>query len=95
MPTNYQPPPTYALPVIVDEKTGRSTFNPIWLRWFLDLTKILGAAGASGGSIQHNLLGGLQGGIINEFYHLTAAEHSALGVVDGASSIIAQHVFGG
>lgn len=28
---------------------------------------------------QHNALGGLQGGIIGEYYHLTAAEYAALG----------------
>lgn len=42
----FQPPPTYALPVITDERTGRAVFNPIWLKWFLDLARNLGAAGA-------------------------------------------------
>jgi len=47
----FQPPPTYALPVVVDEVTGRSVFNPIWLRWFLDLSKGLSAGGTPSGAI--------------------------------------------
>ena len=47
----FQPPPTYALPVVVDEITGRSIFNPIWLRWFLDLSKGLNAGGGPAGAI--------------------------------------------
>lgn len=47
----FQPPPTYALPVVVDEITGRSVFNPIWLRWFLDLSKGLSAGGTPSGAI--------------------------------------------
>lgn len=39
-----QPPPTYTLPVLVDEKTGKAVFNPIWLKWFLDLADLAGAA---------------------------------------------------
>lgn len=41
----FQPPPTYALPILVDEKTKVATFNPIWLRWFLDLEQWLDDAG--------------------------------------------------
>lgn len=40
----FQPPPTYALPILVDETTGKAIFNPIWLNWFLEF-----AAGASSG----------------------------------------------
>lgn len=40
-----QPPPTYALPVIVDERTGKAIFNPIWLRWFIDLAATTSASG--------------------------------------------------
>jgi len=42
----FQPPPTYALPVIPDERTGKAIFNPIWLKWFLDLSANLGSNGA-------------------------------------------------
>jgi hypothetical protein len=34
----FQPVPTYADPVVVDEKTGKSSFNPVWLSWFLTLS---------------------------------------------------------
>ena len=44
--SNFQPPPTWALPVIVEPATGRSIFNPIWLKWFVDLGAGLTAAGA-------------------------------------------------
>ncbi len=36
--STFQPVPTYADPVIVDQKTGRSSFNPVWLSWFLTLS---------------------------------------------------------
>lgn len=39
---DFQPPPTYALPILVDERNPRdSQFNPIWLKWFLELTQML------------------------------------------------------
>ena len=66
------PAPTYAEPVLTDERTGKPRFNPIWLKWFLDITQTLNEAG--GGIIEHNSLNGLQGGQVNEMYHLTAAE---------------------
>lgn len=42
----FQPPPTYAMPVLINEKTKESEFNPIWLKWFLDLTEGLSSSGA-------------------------------------------------
>ena len=42
----FQPPPTWALPVVIDEVSGKAAFNPIWLRWFLDLSQNLGSGGA-------------------------------------------------
>lgn len=45
--SNFQPPPTFALPVIVDEKTKIATFNPIWLRWFLDLEQFFDSLGGA------------------------------------------------
>ena len=74
---NFTPPPTYADPVLVDEETGRGQFNPIWLKWFLDLAQFIGVNGG-GGLIQHNNLGGLQGGGTGEYFHLTTSQHSAL-----------------
>jgi hypothetical protein len=66
----FQPPPTYALPVVVDEITGKSIFNPIWLRWFIDLSKNFTAT-ATG---NHESLSGLLGGGANNHYHLTSAQ---------------------
>lgn len=43
---DFQPPPTYAEVVLVDEQTKRATFNPIWLKWFIDLVGNLGPSGA-------------------------------------------------
>ena len=51
---NFQPPPTYALPILVDEKTNKAIFNPIWLKWFLELTGVISSIGTGGTSIAHN-----------------------------------------
>jgi len=65
MTTLFQPPPTYALPVLVDERTGKSAFNPIWLRWFLDLSSGLSSVGAGSGTVTSVGTGtGLTGGPI-------------------------------
>jgi hypothetical protein len=74
---NFPPPPTYADPIIVDEITRRSQFNPLWFKWFLDLGDFVTKNGG-GGLIQHNNLGALQGGSANEYYHLTTSQHGAL-----------------
>lgn len=42
----FQPPPTYADVVLIDERTKRASFNPIWLKWFIDLSANLGPGGA-------------------------------------------------
>ena len=47
----FQPPPTWALPILVDEKTGKAIFSPVWLRWFLDLSAGLASTGAGSGDI--------------------------------------------
>lgn len=73
----YTPPPTYADPVLVDEETGRGQFNPIWLKWFIDLAQFINVNGG-GGLIQHNTTGGLQGGGTGEYFHLTAGQHTDL-----------------
>lgn len=74
---NFQPPPTWALPVLVDERTQKSIFNPVWLKWFVDLTQVLNAAGGTTPNI-HNNLNSLQGGSATERYHFTNAQHTAL-----------------
>lgn len=83
----FQPPPTYAEPIIVDERTGRFKFNPIWLKWFLDLVGIVNASGGGTGSIVHNDTTGKQGGGGTEFYHLTASQNT---LVSGISASAAQ-----
>ena len=70
-----QPPPTWASPILEDEKTGESQFNPVWIKWFIDLVGVINVAG--GGAITHNSTSSLQGGQSNEYYHLTALEHLA------------------
>lgn len=77
MTTVYTPAPTYADPVVVDEKTGKNQFNPIWLKWFLDLTAFVSSSG-SGSTVDHNSLSGLQGGGTAERYHLTFADYTRL-----------------
>ena len=79
MATTFQPPPTYADPVIYDDKTRRQQFNPIWLKWFLDVAQYISVNGA-GGAIQHNSLAGLQGGYPtgSEYYHLTYNTYSII-----------------
>ena len=61
------PPPNTAL---VDEPQRDS----IWRRWLEQLFTRLSDAG----QINHNTLLNLQGGTTNEYYHLTAAQHSTV-----------------
>lgn len=70
-----QPAPTYAEVILVNEQTRKATFNPIWLKWFLDLAQTINTADA------HNSLTGLQGGTASEFYHMTAAEDALLALL--------------
>ena len=77
MTTQFQPPPTYADPVIVDEATRKGQFNPLWLKWFLDLSQFINNNGG-GSAIQHNSLGGLQGGTANQYYHLNQTTYAIL-----------------
>lgn len=46
-----QPPPTFVLPIVVDEETRRVSFSPIWLRWFLDFAQVINDAGGTNLSI--------------------------------------------
>lgn len=78
MAQDFAPAPTYADPVIVDEISRKSRFNPLWLKWFLDLAQFLSAAGAASGGVLHNNSADLQGGAATDYYHLTGAEHTAL-----------------
>ena len=78
MAATFTPPPTSADPVIVDEKTKRAQFNPIWLKWFIDITAFVSQNSGGSTSANHENLSGLLGGATSEHYHFTAAEHTAL-----------------
>lgn len=63
--TKFQPPPTYAMPVVEDQRTRTLVFNPIWLKWFLDLSQNIGVSGAGTGSVTSIDTGaGISGGPI-------------------------------
>ena len=75
----FQPAPTWAPVIVVNQTTGSAEFNPIWLNWFLNLVQVLSESGAGGGGgIQHNSLTGLQGGSASQYYHLTSAQATSL-----------------
>lgn len=68
-------PPTYAEPTIVEPNSGRAQFNPIWLKWFLDVAQFLSdTTTALNRQIDHNALGNLEGGAPGQYYHLTVAQ---------------------
>jgi len=69
-----QPPPTFADVILVNEQTKRASFNPIWLKWFIDLANTLNASG--GTLLTHNDVAGIQGGITGERYHLSQAQQA-------------------
>jgi hypothetical protein len=87
MAVQFQPPPTYADPVVYDQATRKQQFNPIWLKWFLDVAQYISSNGG-GGAIQHNSLGGLQGGLAasSEFYHLTNNAYTILKNIAGPTA---------
>ena len=81
MATNFSPPPTYADVVLHDKEGKHPRFNPIWLKWFVDLAGLIGnAGGGSGSAFAHNSLSGLQGGTSSEYYHLTSTEYTNMGI---------------
>lgn len=74
----FEPPPTYAEVVVYDKDGKNARFNPIWLKWFVDIAALLTTSGGGGGSFVHNDTSGKQGGTTNQYYHLTFAQHGAL-----------------
>ena len=76
--SDFQPPPTWALPILVNEQTKQAQFNPIWLKWFVDLAGVLNSFGGGSGTADHNMLSGLQGGAADEYYHLDASAYAQL-----------------
>ncbi len=77
---DFQPPPTWADVIIVDDRTQKAKFNPVWLKWFVDLVGFINTSGGATG-VNHNDLAGLQGGTANQFYHLTSAQNSLVGTI--------------
>lgn len=84
--------PTYADVILVDPLSGRASFNPIWLKWFLELTAFVSASGGAGGGTSHEALTGMQGGGTGEHYHFTNAEHTALAAgFTGAGKLVREN----
>lgn len=92
MANNFPQAPTYADVLLVDEKLGKVRFNPIWLRWFLDVAQLFTESG--GTALDHNLLGGLQGGQASQYYHFTSAEYTLFSGTKGANLVLAGPVSG-
>jgi len=91
----FPPPPTYAEVVLTDEVSKKPRFNPLWLKWFLDVTQFINANGGGTAAIDHNATGNIQGGGSTERLHFTAAEHAALlagsfsgGITSGLASYL-------
>lgn len=61
------------------------TDDAIWHRWFEDLRKRL----VLPQQIFHNLLGGLQGGTTDEYYHLTSSQHTTVTGNKSANTVFA------
>jgi len=79
-----QPPPTYAEVILVNEQTKKAAFNPIWLKWFIDLANTLNAGG--GTLLTHNDMSGLQGGVAAERYHTTQAQNTKIAAWAGSAT---------
>jgi len=77
---NFPTPPTYALPLEEDKTTKQVVFSPAWIRWFIDVAKILTSAGFTlDGKIDHGQLANLQGGnAVDQYFHLTEAAFNYL-----------------
>ncbi len=71
MVTKFEPPPTYADVTLIDSITGKPRFNPIWLKWFLDLTTALNNSGVAAGTtgtvtdVSVNTAHGFSGSVAN------------------------------
>ncbi len=78
MAAHFEPAPTYADPVIVDETSGKAKFNPLWLKWFLNVVQVFDTlfAQSQNGSINHELISGLLGGDAAGHYHLTQGQQA-------------------
>lgn len=84
-----QPVPQWAPPFLGNPEAMEALgvkFNPVWLKWFIDLINQI----TGGGIIDHNGLLNLQGGdaTAGEFYHFTLAEHSLLTGTKAANTFL-------
>jgi len=81
----FQDPPTFAEVVILPEQLRLQgiSFNPIWLKWFLDLAAVISASGGGSGSFVHNDMSSIQGGSVTERFHLDADTYAALTASSG------------
>lgn len=86
MAKDFTPPPTYADPVAVNEVTGKSQFNPIWLRWFLDIAQYISNNSGGSSTVNHQGLQNLQGGTATERYHLSNTQYTSLVYTTGTYS---------
>jgi len=72
-------PPTHNILIDIDRTTERPTFDVHWLKWFLDLAKVLNSN--FGIKVTHNTLTGLDGGDGTNFFHFSAAQ--TIGMLGG------------
>jgi len=91
MPNIQSPPPTFTEPVKVDENTGKATFDPMWLRWFVDMAGIVNSIGIVNGVLDHEGLGNLLGGTRLEHFHLTRAEWMMLAQLEADATTLHHH----
>lgn len=49
--STFLPPPVGELPTIEDRVTKQIVFNPVWLHWFLQLSKGLTSTGGGSGDV--------------------------------------------
>lgn len=82
--SDFQTPPTFANPIVIDA-AGNPQFNPIWLRWFLDIAAFISSSGGAGGSALHNILTDLQGGTANQYYHLTQTQNQLIQTISSGT----------
>lgn len=94
MTTLFPEAPTYADPIIVDERTKKARFNPIWLRWFLQVAQLFSESGGGGGAFEHNLLSGLQGGTTDEYYHLPEGNSGGIPYYSAVGALASSATFG-
>ena len=100
MATTFTPPPTFS-EIITWQPDGSFLFNPIWLKWFVDLAAVLSEAGVTAASVNggfsHNALKGIQGGLVGESYHVNAGQFNLLagGITSGGAFSLAKLTVGG